>query len=46
MKRTNWLLVKFAFVFVSLVVMYGYNLHNVSAQKSGCNTSVYWLVVV
>lgn len=37
--RSSWLLVKLAFVFVSLVFFYGYNLYGVSAQKSGCNTA-------
>lgn len=39
MKRINWLLVKFAFVLVSLVFIYGYGLHNVFAQRGNCNTS-------
>ena len=39
MKKINRLLVKFVFVLVSLVLIYGYGFNNASAQKSGCNTS-------
>jgi hypothetical protein len=39
MKRINWLLVKFAFIFVSLVLIYGYDLHNTSAQGDKCATT-------
>ena len=38
MKRIPWLLVKFAFILVSLVFIYGYNLHKVSAE--GCDTGL------
>lgn len=40
MKRLDWLLVKFAVVFVSLAFFYGYGFENSSAQGGGkCNTS-------
>ena len=39
MKKIHWLLVKFAFIFVSLIFIYGYDLHNISAQGDKCNTS-------
>lgn len=39
MKKTHWLLVKFAFILLSLFVIYSNGLNDVFAQKSGCNTS-------
>lgn len=39
MKGTKRLLAKLALIFGCLVLIYGADLFNVSAQKSGCNTS-------
>lgn len=37
MKKVSWLFVKFGFVIASLIFLYGFDLHNVSAQQKGCN---------
>lgn len=40
MKKSHWLAAKVAFVSLGLVLIYGLDLHNVSAQdRTDCNTT-------